>query len=141
MSSPNHATLLNQTIPAGSATAYVTESYYTGRLPAGAKYLAVQANFARAAGGTSLKAYLQTSLDDEATWCDIACFAFATTTVRKVSAVVLSTALTENTTPTDGTLTDNTILSGLLGSKIRVKYVVTGTYTGASTIRVDVVLR
>jgi hypothetical protein len=135
MASPNQVTLVNKTIPA--AGAYVTDPYYMGK---DAKYLAVQANFAREAGGTSLKAYVQTSFDDE-NWCDIMAFAFATTTVRKIQAVTLSTALAANITPTDATLTDNTILSGLLGQKIRIKYVVVGTYTGVSTIRIDVVLR
>jgi hypothetical protein len=135
MASPNQVTLVNATIPA--AGTYVTDGYYIGKE---AKYLAAQVNFTRAAGGTSLKAYIQTSFDD-ANWCDIMCFAFTTTTARKVQAVTLATALAANITPTDATLADNTILSGLLGSKIRIKYVVVGTYTGASTVRVDVVLR
>jgi hypothetical protein len=135
MASPNQVTLLNKTIP--DAGTYVTEGYYIGKEP---KYLAAQSNFVRAAGGTSLQVYVQTSFDDE-NWCDIMAFAFATTTARKVQAITLSTALAANITPKDATLTDNTILSGLLGQKIRIKYVVTGTYTGASTIRVDLVLR
>jgi len=135
MASPNQVTLVNATIPA--AGTYVTDPYYIGKE---AKYLAAQVNFVRAAGGTSLKAYIQTSFDDT-NWCDIMCFAFATTTARKVQAITLATALAANITPTDATLTDNTILSGLLGSKVRIKYVVVGTYTGASTVRVDVVLR
>jgi|WetSurSiteA1Bulk_404760.scaffolds.fasta_scaffold103733_1 hypothetical protein len=135
MSSPNQVTLVNKTIPA--AGTYVTDAYYVGKE---ADYLATQVNFVRDAGGTSLKAYIQTSFDDE-NWADIMCFAFTTTTARKVQAVTLATALAANITPTDGTLTDNTILSGLLGLKIRVKYVVVGTYTGVSTIRIDMVLR
>jgi len=135
MASPNQVTLVNKTIPA--AGTYVTDAYYIGKE---SNYLAAQMNFVRDAGGTSLKAYIQTTFD-ETNWCDIICFALTTTTVRKVSAVTLATALAANITPTDGTLSDNTILSGLLGSKIRIKYVVVGTYTGVSTVRIDVVLR
>jgi hypothetical protein len=134
MPSPNQVTLLNKAIPA--AGTYVTDAYYIGKE---AHYLAAQINFVRDAGGTSIKAYVQTTFD-EANWCDIICFALTTTSARRVSAVVLATALAANITPTDGTLTDNTILSGLLGSKIRIKYVVVGTYTD-STVRLDLVLR
>lgn len=133
MASPNQVTLVNVTIPA--AGTYVTDGYYVGKE---AKYLAAQANFTRSAGGTTLKAYVQTSFDDD-NWCDIMCFAFTTTTARKVQAITLSTALAANITPTDAALADNTILSGLLGHKIRVKYVVVGSYTG--TFRLDGVLR
>jgi hypothetical protein len=133
MASPNQVTLVNKAIPAQGT--YVTDGYYVGKE---AKYLAVQANFARTSGGTSLKAYIQTSFDDD-NWCDIMSFAFATTTARKVQAITLATALAANITPTDGTLTDNSILSGLLGHKIRVKYVIVGTYVG--TVRIDAVLR
>lgn len=137
MSNANQVTLVNVTDPATGT--YVTPGYYVGRLPAGAKYVAAQATFVRSAGGTTLDVYIQTSLDDEVTWCDVANFSFATTTVRKVSAVKASTALAANVTPTDGAITPNTILSGLIGTKFRVKYVVVGTYTGS--LRVDLVLR
>jgi hypothetical protein len=134
---PNQVTLVSGAIPA--AGTYVTPGYYAGRLPAGAKYVAAQANFVRSSGGTTVDVYVQTSLDDEATWCDVANFSFATTSARKVSAVKASTALAANVTPTDGAITANTILSGLIGTKFRVKYVVVGTYVG--TLRVDLVLR
>jgi hypothetical protein len=137
MSNANQVTLVNVTIPA--AGTYTTPGYYVGRLPAGAKYVAAQANFVRSAGGTTADVFIQTSLDDEATWCDVANFSFTTSTIRKVSAVKTSTALAANTTPTDGAITANTILSGLIGTKFRVKYVVVGSYTG--TLRVDLVLR
>lgn len=137
MSSPNQVTLLSGAIPA--AGTYTTPGYYVGRLPGGAKYVAAQVNFVRSSGGTTLDVYVQTSLDDEATWCDVANFSLATTSVRKVSAVKTSTALAANVTPTDGSIASNTILSGLVGPKFRLKYVVVGSYVG--TVRVDVVLR
>jgi hypothetical protein len=79
-------------------------------------------------GVQSLDLYVQTTLDNEATWCDIMQFSFSVLTARLVQAVNLDAALAPNTTPTDGTMTANTILNGLLGNKIRLKYVVVGDY-------------
>lgn len=106
----------------------------------GMSYMAVQAALTMGLGGTSCSVYVQTSLDGGVTWIDIASFAFATTTATKVSAVNTQTALAANITPTDGTLTPNTIVNGLLGDRLRVKYVVVGTYTGA-TIDVDILAK
>ncbi len=97
-------------------------------------YLAVEAIFLYGAGGTTAKAYVQTSLDGGTTWFDIMCFSFTTAAASKISAVVCSTALAAVVVPGDGALTNDTILSGLLGNMLRVKYVTTGTYTGATSL-------
>jgi hypothetical protein len=79
--------------------------------------------------------FIQTSLDKGATWIDIMQFAFTTTTATRVHAVRLDIALAANITPTDGSLTDNTILDGLLGDQVRSKVVTAGTvYSGASSL-------
>ena len=96
------------------------------------KYLLVQSKFTYKAGGTNTTAYVQTSLDAGVTWIDIMAFQFATSTATKVSKVGLATALAAAVAPTDGSLTVNTILDGLIGDRIRVKYSTTGTYTGTS---------
>lgn len=108
-------------------------------LAPGTHTLALESKFVRAAGGTSTKVFLQTSLDGGTTWVDIAQHAFLTTTANKVSAVKTNIAVTGGTTPTDGTLGDDALLDGILGDRIRVKYIVAGTYTGASTLTVVVV--
>jgi hypothetical protein len=108
-------------------------------LPHGVRTLAMQSTFAYGSSGTSCKTYLQTSIDAGTTWCDIACHAFATTAAKKVSAIRSHIALAAGVTPTDGSITDNTILDGLIGDRIRVKTVVVGTYAGASSIKVSVV--
>ncbi len=105
------------------------------------KLVSVQAVFVYAAGGTTAKAYVQTSLDGGVTWFDIACFAFTTATATRVSAVNSAIALTASTTPTDGSLADNTIVNGVMGDRIRVKVISTGTYTGATTLKVSFVAR
>lgn len=84
--------------------------------------------------------FVQTTLDDGATWCDVMNFHFTTYDLTKIHAVKLNTALAPNVTPTDGGLGANLILSGLIGNKIRLKYVTTDGYIG-STIAVDVAVR
>ena len=106
----------------------------------GADVLAVQAVFTRAGGGTTTDVFIQTSLDNGSTWIDIIQFALTTTTVTKVSAVRSSIALAANVTPTDGGLSDNSILDGLLGDRIRVKTVVVGSYTGASALTLNAIV-
>jgi hypothetical protein len=128
-------TLMDVTL-AEAVTGVVSEGV---PVPAGARTLAVQAAFARAGGGTSCKAWVQTSLDGGATWIDVMCFAFLITTATKVSAIRQDIALAAAYVPTDGTLTDDTIKDGLLGNQIRVKRTSVGVYTGASSLTVTAV--
>src|SRR3990172_5480546 len=100
-------------------------------VPRDGHLLTVEAQFLYGSGGTSAKAYVQTSVDGGSTWFDVASFAFATTAANKVSAVNRSIApASQAFTPTDGTLTDNTIIQGALGDRVRVKLITTGTYAG-----------
>jgi hypothetical protein len=108
-------------------------------LAPGTKTLSAQAVFVRAAGGTTTKVYVQTTFDGGATWVDIMCLAFATTTATEISSVRTDIAVAASYTPTDGTLTDDSIKDGLIGDRVRVKYVVAGTYSGASSIAVQAV--
>lgn len=110
------------------------------RVPYGTKAAAVESFFVRAAGGTSCKVFLQTSFDNGSTWVDVAQHAYLTTTAVKVSAVRLDIALAGGYVPTDGTLADDTIKDGLLGDRLRIKFIVAGTYTGASSIAAFLVL-
>ena len=110
-------------------------------LPAQMSYLAIMNKFTYGSGGTACKVYIQTSLDNGNTWGDIACFANATATQTKVSACSSYVALSANSTLSDGALTDNTILNGCLGDRIRVKIVVTGTYAGNTSVLVSAVPR
>jgi hypothetical protein len=43
----------------------------------------IYANFTYAAGGDTIQAWVQCSDDRGATWKDVACFAFATTTAKR----------------------------------------------------------
>ena len=107
----------------------------------GLLYLSVQSTFTYGSGGTATKVYVQTSLDNGATWRDVACQTFTTAAAKKFSAVNGITALAASQAVSDGALADDTILSGLLGDLYRVKVVTTGTYAGATSIAVSAVIQ
>ena len=137
MLSPNRTKIL---IPQTTLAAAQTVIGDVVAIPFCARTLAVLTKFVRAAGGTTVDVYIQTTLDGESTWIDIMNQAFATTTANKISVVKTDIAVAAGATPTDGTLTDNTILDGVMGDRIRCKYVVVGTYSGASHITVTAVV-
>lgn len=97
--------------------------------------LALHAEIVVAGGGTTAKAWVQTSLDGGASWMDIANFAFTTSSAKRAYNLT-DVAVTSIATPSDGTLTDNTAVNGFLGPIYRVKLTTTGTYTGASSFKV-----
>lgn len=127
-------------LPVTTIAAAVTGTVTTPvTLISGMEYLVCEAQFLYGSGGTTAKFWVQTSIDGGLTWIDVINFAFATAAASKVSAVVATTALAAGVTPTDATLADNTILSGLLGDRLRVKYTTVGTYAGATSIRIDAI--
>jgi hypothetical protein len=100
--------------------------------------LTLHATFAYGSGGTTAKAWVQTSLDGGVSWIDIANFAFATTAAKRAYHLT-AVAVTSIATPTDGTLADNTAVNGLLGDQFRVKLTTTGTYAGASSLTIHAI--
>jgi hypothetical protein len=130
------ATVLNQAIGAAQALAAVPTSQLL--LTDAPRSLSVQGNFVYGSGGTTLDAYLQTSLDGGATWIDIAQFHFTTASARFAYNLSSLTPVTTEYTPTDGTLSANTAKDGILGPLFQVKVASTGTYAG-SNLRIDVV--
>lgn len=108
---------------------------------AGARTAIAQAKFLYGSGGTTVDAYIQTSLDRGVTWVDIMNFNFTTAAATKISKVDSATALTAVTVPSDGALTSNTIKDGLLGDQFRLKWVTTGTYAGATSLQVDLIIK
>ncbi len=100
--------------------------------------LSIEATFVDGTGGTSVDAYVQTSFDGGGTWADIAEFSFANTAVKKMVNLSRSTAVTSIATPTDGSLSANTCVDGFLGSQYRVKYVTLGTYSGGTSLTIDI---
>lgn len=106
---------------------------------AGMSAVTIQARFAYGSGGTTAKVYIATSLDNGATWVDIACLAFTTTGSVKVVNVSGLTPRSAPIIPSDGTLVDDTIIDGVLGDRLRARIVTTGTYANSLlTVRVAV---
>jgi hypothetical protein len=102
--------------------------------------LTIQANLTYGSGGTTVKAWVQTSLDGGTTWCDIANFALTTASARRVYHLT-PVAVTSIATPTDGTLADNTAVNGILGPLYRVKLTTTGTYAGGTTLVITAIAK
>lgn len=100
----------------------------------GMKELSVEANFVYGSGGTTVKVWIQTSLDGGSNWIDIMSFAFATTSLRKVHTVVMPAAVATRTsvTPLDTALADNTIQDGILGDRLQAKITTDGTYASTT---------
>ena len=127
--------LLSKTIT--TAASGSLSSVFQRRDPAPPSNALIQANFTYGSGGTSLTMWVQTSLDGAVTWCDVACFQFVTTTARKMFNLSALTPVTSIATPTDGSLSANTSVDGIVGSLWRVKYTSVGTYAASTTIEVD----
>jgi hypothetical protein len=107
----------------------------------GLQYVGFQGVFTYGSGGTTAKAWIQTSFDNGTTWFDVANMAFTTATLTKVGAVSSRIVAAAPATPTDAALADNTINNGLLGNKIRVKLTTTGTYAGGTTLKIDIIAK
>ena len=101
----------------------------------------VQLRLAYGSGGTTVRAYIQSSIDQGTTWIDLACVLFGT---ASEVAVLNFSGLTPKTTavvPTDGAMTDDTAVDGILGDRFRVKVVSTGTYAGSTVLSARLVAR
>ena len=101
----------------------------------------IQVKFAYGSGGTTARAYVQTSLDQGTTWIDI--ISVLHTTSSEVAVFNIS-GLTPKTTaivPGDGALSDDTAIDGILGDRLRVKVVTTGTYAGQTVLSVRAAVR
>ena len=103
--------------------------------------MAAQVRLAYGSGGTSIKVYLQTSLDQGTTAIDIACAAFTTASGVKALNFSALTPKTTAVTPTDGTLTDDTAVDGILGDRFRLKVVSVGTYAASTVLTAGIVAR
>lgn len=126
--------LLAPTVITAAVTGTVSTGTVVTPLLSGMTYLVALGKFVYGSGGTTAKFWIQTSYDQGATWNDIMNFAFTTASATKVSAVNAYIApAAQAGAQTDATLADNTIIQGLIGDRIRVKYTTTGTYGGSTT--------
>lgn len=105
----------------------------------GMKYLVAIAKFIYGSSGTTAKVFVQTTLDNGSTWVDIMCLAFTTASLTKISAVTANIApAAQAFSPTDGSMTDNTVINGVLGSAVRIKVITAGTYAGDTQLYVSI---
>lgn len=79
-------------------------------------------------GGADVRVFLQTTIDDGNTPIDLACCLF-TAGGRRVFTVAADTTPTAPVNATDGALTDDTVLGGILGNRLRLKVVSTGSWS------------
>jgi hypothetical protein len=130
--------LMATTTLAAAVTASLTDTVSTKRPYASAF---IKADFAYGAGGTTAKAWVQCSADRGTTWHDVCNFAFTTTAAIKFFNLSALTAVTTQGTAADGTTSDNAAVDGTLTQLFRVKYTTTGTYSGASSLKIWMVTR
>lgn len=135
-------TLLPQTDITTALTAKVVEPVMLWTPPKHPAYVGLQGRFIYGSGGTTAKAWIQSSFDGGTTWFDVCNFAYTTATLTKVGSVHLyPSAGVTPATPTDGTLADNTCNNGLIGDRLRVKLTTTGTYAGSTSLTITAVQR
>lgn len=108
---------------------------------AGMTAVSILARLIYGSGGTTVRAYVQTSLDQGTTWIDVACILFGTTSEAEVVNLSGLTPRTTPAAPTDGSLADDTSFDGILGDQLRVKTISTGTYAGSTVLSVRAVAR
>ncbi len=99
--------------------------------------LTIVAQFVAMGGGGTVDLWVRTSIDQGATWIDIAHFAWTT---ASVAVAVNVSGLVSITTPvaiTDGGLTANTVREGILGDRFQGKITSTGVYAGGTRATVN----
>lgn len=96
----------------------------------------LSANFVYGSGGDTLKVIVETSLNQGATWVEVARFAFTTASAEKVVNLSALTPVTTVYAPT--TLSDDTVKDGLLGPRWRARILKGGgsAYAGNTSLSV-----
>jgi hypothetical protein len=107
----------------------------------GIEAASLQVRLSYGSGGSTIRVYVQTSLDQGASWIDVAAVLFTNNGAVQIVNLSALDKLTTWTTPTDGALTDNTVLDGPVGDQFRVKIISTGTYSGGTLVSVRGVAR
>ncbi|MCR9256267.1 MAG: hypothetical protein NXI16_09250 [Alphaproteobacteria bacterium] len=97
----------------------------------------VQFALTTSGGGTSVTAWVQTSIDGQKTWSDIACFAVSGGGTRFVT-VDGRKSIPAPTVLSEGGLAENTVQEGILGSAFRVKYTTVGTWNPGTLMTVEI---
>jgi hypothetical protein len=100
--------------------------------------MTIQANFTYGSAGSSVDCWVQTSLDNS-NWIDVCNFHLDGSSQRYLFNLSAETPITSQYTPTDGSLSANTAVDGILGNRWRVKYSSSGTYAGGTSLTIDAI--
>lgn len=95
--------------------------------------------FQYGAGSGTAKAYLQTQIPD-GTVADVLCVAFDTASKQSLRNISATEPMGE-WVPTDGALDDDSVVQGMLGTKLRLKIVTTGTYSASTLLSGRITVR
>lgn len=110
-----------------------TQAYLTGL--EGLLAASVSFNFNYGSGGGTLKAILETTINQGATWIEIARVAFTTSSAEKVVNLSGLTPVTTVYAPV--ALSDDTVKDGILGDRLRVSILKASTdYAGNTSLAV-----
>lgn len=100
--------------------------------------VSLQASFVYGSGGTTCIVTVQTSLDQGASWIDIARFDFATSNAKKIANISAASAVAPAVVSPLGA---EGKLDGILGDRLRAKVTSTGTFAGNSSVSVRASVR
>lgn len=94
----------------------------------------ISCNFVYGSGGTTCRVTVETTLNQGATWIEVARFSFATSSLEKVFNLSGITDKASAITP--GAQSDDTAVAGIFGDRWRAKVTSTGTYAGNTSVSV-----
>jgi hypothetical protein len=97
----------------------------------GMQAVSLMAAFAGGAGGTSLTAVVQTTMDGGATWQDVARFDFTTTGQRKIANL---DGMTPKGVVSYAALGADSVLDGYLGNRLRAVVTTVGVYSNTTLL-------
>ena len=131
------AAVTNQVITTGVSSQSVAQAFID-RLDEMAS-VTLQANFTYGSGGTSVDVAIDTSLDQGASWIEIARFSFTTASAEKLFNVSGADKIEAAYSP--ATLSGDTAKSGILGDRLRARITSVGTYSGNTAVSVRASVR
>lgn len=106
----------------------------------GMQAVTLQANFNYgSSGGTSVKVDIETTCDQGTTWVPIARFAFLTASAEKLFNLSGLTPKTSAVTP--ASLSDDSVVDGIFGDRLRCRITTVGTYVGNASLAVRAIAR
>lgn len=121
-----------------SITSPVTDTVSEPEVGLGAfTELTVQARWSPTGGGTSLIAYIETSIDGGVSWVDIARIDYATGSRLAVFGIVSGSLAVA----TYAALSSEGTRAGFLGDRLRLRYTSTGTFSAGSQLTVHYAVR